>query len=142
MINILLCGNKKVFDGALTELISIINRTKETINCYIFTMKLSRLKPDYLSITDEQIDFLNEVLQEKNKDNTVFKIDVTDLYEEQFGNCKNEGAYCTPYTLLRLLADLIPEIPDKILYQQNYFHTKHILQSAFLSEKYQIKKRK
>ena len=116
MINILLCGNKKVFDGALTELISIINRTKETINCYIFTMKLSRLKPDYLSITDEQIDFLNEVLQEKNKDNTVFKIDVTDLYEEQFGNCKNEGAYCTPYTLLRLLADLIPQIPDKILY--------------------------
>ena len=116
MINILLCGNKKVFDGALTELISIINRTKETINCYIFTMKLSRLKPDYLSITDEQIDFLNEVIQEKNKDNTVFKIDVTDLYEEQFGNCKNEGAYCTPYTLLRLLADLIPQIPDKILY--------------------------
>ncbi len=116
MINILLCGNKKVFDGALTELISIINRTKETINCYIFTMNLSRLKPDYLSITDEQIDFLNEVVQEKNKDNTVFKIDVTDLYEEQFGNCKNEGAYCTPYTLLRLLADLIPQIPDKILY--------------------------
>ena len=116
MINILLCGNKKVFDGALTELISIINRTKETINCYIFTMKLSRLKPDYLSITDEQIDFLNEVVQEKNKDNKVFKVDVTDLYEEQFGNCKNEGAYCTPYTLLRLLADLIPQIPDKILY--------------------------
>ena len=116
MINILLCGNKKVFDGALTELISIINRTKETINCYIFTMNLSRLKPDYLSITDEQIDFLNEVVQEKNKDNKVFKVDVTDLYEEQFGNCKNEGAYCTPYTLLRLLADLIPEIPDKILY--------------------------
>ena len=79
-------------------------------------MKLSRLKPDYLSITDEQIDFLNEVVQEKNKDNKVFKVDVTDLYEEQFGNCKNEGAYCTPYTLLRLLADLIPEIPDKILY--------------------------
>ena len=116
MINILLCGNKKVFDGALTELISIINRTKETINCYIFTMNLSRLKPDYLSITDEQIDFLNEVVQEKNEDNKVFKVDVTDLYEEQFGNCKNEGAYCTPYTLLRLLADLIPQIPDKILY--------------------------
>ena len=116
MINILLCGNKKVFDGARTELLSITNRTKETINCYIFTMNLSRLKPDYLSITDEHIDFLNEVVQEKNEDNKVFKVDVTDLYEEQFGNCKNEGAYCTPYTLLRLLADLIPQIPDKILY--------------------------
>lgn len=116
MINILLCGNKKVFDGALTELLSITNRTKETIYCYIFTMNLSRLKPDYISITDEQIDFLNEVVQEKNKDNKVFKVDVTKLYEEKFGKCKNEGAYCTPYTLLRLLADLIPEIPDKILY--------------------------
>ena len=30
MINILLCGNKKVFDGALTELLSITNKTKET----------------------------------------------------------------------------------------------------------------
>ena len=30
--------------------------------------------------------------------------------------CKNESAYCTPYTLLRLLIDEIPNIPDKILY--------------------------
>lgn len=116
MINILLCGNKKVFDGALTELLSIINRTKETINCYIFTMNLSRLKSDYLPMTDAQIDFLNEVVQEKNNNSQVSKIDVTNLYEEHFGKCKNEKAYCTPYTLLRLLADLIQEIPNKILY--------------------------
>ena len=40
----------------------------------------------------------------------------TDLYENEFGHGKNENAYCTPYTLLRLLADLVPEIPEKILY--------------------------
>lgn len=28
MINLLLCGNKKVFDGALTQLISITNMNK------------------------------------------------------------------------------------------------------------------
>ena len=116
MINILLCGNKKVFDGALTELISITNKTKETINCYILTMDLSRLKPEYVCITDEQIDFLNKVVQSKNAENKVTKIDVTDLYEEEFMKCKNESAYCTPYTLLRLLIDKIPNIPDKILY--------------------------
>ena len=33
MINILLCGNQKVFDGALSELISITNKTKEAITC-------------------------------------------------------------------------------------------------------------
>lgn len=116
MINILLCGNIKVFDGALTELISITNKTKETIKCYIFTMDLSRIKEDYKSITDDQIEFLNKVVKSKKVDNEVVKIDVTELYEREFGKCKNETAYCTPYTLLRLLADLVKDMPDKILY--------------------------
>lgn len=115
-MNILLCGNQNVFDGALTELLSITNKTKETINCYIFTMNLSRLKPEYTCITDEQIEFLNKVVKSKKQENQVIKIDVTDLYEKEFGKCKNETAYCTPYTLLRLLADMVPEIPEKILY--------------------------
>ncbi len=116
MINILLCGNQKVFDGALTELISITNKTQEAVNCYIFTMDLTRVKEDYIAIQDEQIEFLNKVVKSKNEKNQVIKIDVTDLYEKEFGNCKNENAYCTPYTLLRLLADLMPNIPDKLLY--------------------------
>ena len=115
-MNILLCGNGKVFDGALTELISITNKTKEAITAYIFTMDLSRIKPEYTSIKDEQIEFLNEVVKTKNSKNQVIKVDITDIYEKEFGHGKNENAYCTPYTLLRLMADLIPEIPDKILY--------------------------
>ena len=115
-MNILLCGNEKVFDGALTELISITNKTNEIVNCYIFTMELTRIKPEYKAISDEQIEFLDEVVKTKNLKNSVKKIDVTDLYEKEFGKCKNESAYCTPYTLLRLLADLVPDIPDKVLY--------------------------
>lgn len=116
MVNVLLCGNEKVFDGALTELISITNKTKETIKCYIFTADLTRIKKEYTSITDRQIEYLNKVVKMKNYENEIIKIDVTEIYEKEFNNCKNEGAYCTPYTLLRLLADLIPEIPEKILY--------------------------
>ena len=116
MINILLCGNEKVFDGALTELISITNKTKEDINCYIFTMDLTRVKPEYTCIKDEQIEFLNRVVKSKNPNNNVQKVDVTQVYEQEFMKCKNETAYCTPYTLLRLLADLVPNMPDKLLY--------------------------
>lgn len=116
MINILLCGNEKVFDGALTELISITNKTKETVNCYIFTMNLTRIKPEYTAITDEQIEFLEYVIKSKNPENKISKIDVTEIYEAEFGKCANETAYCTPYTLLRLLADKIENIPDKLLY--------------------------
>lgn len=116
MINLLLSGNKKVFDGALTELISITNKTKASVRCYIYTMDVSRINPEYTCITDEQIKFLNKVVKSKNENNEVIKVDVTNLYEKEFGKGKNETAYCTPYTLLRLLADLVPNMPEKILY--------------------------
>lgn len=116
MINILFSGNIKVFDGALSELISITNKTKESIRCYIFTMDISELKPEYKAITDKQIEFLNKVVKSKNNDNEVIKVDVTDLYKQEFENSKNKTPYCTPYTLLRLLADLVQGLPDKILY--------------------------
>lgn len=116
MINLLLCGNKKVFDGALTQLLSMTNRTGRSIHVFLMTMNLERLKPDFVSITDEQAAFLEKVIREKNPENRVTKLDVTELYEQEFHKCVNEGAYCTPYTLLRLLADRIPELPDKLLY--------------------------
>ena len=116
MINILLCGNQKVFDGALCELISITKRTKEPITCFIFTADVSRINEAYVPISDEQVKFLNAYVKEKNLENKVIKKDVSKLYEEEFMNSPNESAYCTPYTLLRLLADKVEEIPDKILY--------------------------
>ena len=115
-MNILLCGNEKVFDGALTELISITNKTKSNVTCYIFTMDLSRVKPEYTAISDKQVEYLDEVIKNKNQENKVIKVDVTEIYEKEFGHCKNENAYCTPYTLLRLLADLVPNMPEKLLY--------------------------
>ena len=116
MVNILFCGNKRVFDGALTQLISMTNRTSESINCYIMTMDLTRLKKEYESITEEQVHFLEKVITKKNSENKVTRLDVTQLYEKEFGGCANETAYCTPYTLLRLLADMVEDIPDKLLY--------------------------
>ena len=38
------------------------------------------------------------------------------MYREHFSGCPNEGAYCSPYTLIRLLADLVEGMPDKLLY--------------------------
>lgn len=116
--NILFSGNIKVFDGILTCMLSIFMRTKSRIpyRFYIFTMDVSHLREDYVPVTDEQIEFLNEVARKYNAKNTVIKIDVTQLYMEEFSGCPNEGAYCSPYTLLRLFADKIPQIPDKLLY--------------------------
>lgn len=117
-MNILFSGNDHVFDGILTCLLSIVKRTevKEPFQVYVLTMDVSRIKPEYVAISDEKIAFLQEVASEYNPDNKIIKIDVTEIYEKEFANCPNEQCYCSPYTLLRLFMDLIPEIPDKILY--------------------------
>ena len=118
MLNILYCGNDKVFDGILTSALSILKRsqTDEAMRFFVFTMDVSHIKPEYLPVSDSQIAFLDKTVKEYNPDNTVIKIDVTDIYMREFSGCPNEDAYCSPYTLIRLFADLIPEIPDKLLY--------------------------
>lgn len=118
MKNILFSGNVKVFDGMLTCMLSVFKRTKskEPYNFYIFTMDVSHIKQDYIPVSDKQVEFLQQIAKDYNPDNQVTKIDVTDIYMQEFDNCPNENAYCSPYTLLRLFADKIPEIPDKLLY--------------------------
>ena len=118
MINILFSGNGKVFDGVLTCMLSILKRTKTTepFCVYVYTMDVTRIKPEYTAISQEMIAFLDEVVKEYNAQNQVLRIDVTDLYEQYFAKCPNEDAYCSPYTLLRLFADLVPGMPDKLLY--------------------------
>jgi lipopolysaccharide biosynthesis glycosyltransferase len=118
MINVLFSGNGKVFDGVLTCMLSVLKRTetKEPFRFFIYTMDVTRIKPAYTAISQEMVDFLNEVAGSYHPKNEVLRVDVTGLYEREFGHCPNEGAYCSPYTLLRLLADLVPGMPDKLLY--------------------------
>ena len=117
-MNILFSGNKTVFDGILTCMLSILKRTSTTepFRFYVLTMNVSHIKSEYVPISDSQITFLNSVIKEYHPENKVIKLDVTSLYNQEFANCPNEQCYCSPYTLLRLFIDMIEDIPDKILY--------------------------
>ena len=118
MVNILFCGNAGVFDGMLTGMLSILKRTesKEPFTFYVFTMTLTRIKDNYTPVTAEQAEFLEKVVRAYNDESRIRLIDVTELYEKEFAHCPNENAYCSPYTLIRLLADLVDGMPDKLLY--------------------------
>lgn len=118
MVNILFCGNIGVFDGMLTTALSLVKRTesKEPFCFHLFTMDVSHLKDNYVPITANQVAFFERTVKSYNPENQVKLFDVTDLYMQHFSGCPNEGAYCSPYTLIRLFADLIDGIPDKLLY--------------------------
>ena len=118
MVNILFCGNDKVFDGMLTCALSILKRTesKEPFCFYVMTMDVRHIKDTYLPVSDQQMDFFQKVIGAYGAENRAEKIDVTSLYMEEFGGCPNEDAYCSPYTLIRLFADRVESLPDKLLY--------------------------
>lgn len=116
MINVLFSGNSGVFDGVLSCVLSIFKRSApDQYNFYIMTMDLTRKDAKYTPISDEHIEFLQEVVHSYSKESKVIKIDVTEIYEKEFGYSPNENAYCSPFTLLRLFADKC-NLPDKLLY--------------------------
>ncbi|HAU50936.1 MAG TPA: lipopolysaccharide biosynthesis protein, partial [Clostridiales bacterium] len=116
MVNILFCGNAGVFDGMLTCALSILKRTesKEPFHFFVFTMDLSDLKETYVPLNPRQAETFRRVIVRFNPENRLTVTDVGDLYRRHFSGCPNEGAYCSPYTLIRLFADLVPGIPDKL----------------------------
>ena len=118
MIHLLYCGNGKVFNGLLTSLLSICMRdpSHDALSVTVLTMDLTRMNPNFTPISSEEVEKLESILQTYNPESRVIRVDVTDLYEEKLGHSPNEGCYCSPYTLLRLLSDKVDSLPDKFLY--------------------------
>ena len=109
-------GNSKVVDGLLIAGLSIVKHCKEPIMVYLLTMGLTDICEDYKIIEDVDISRLQEVYSRGNSNSRVVKIDVGDLYRDKLKNSPNSESFYTPYALLRLLAEELLEIPDKVLY--------------------------
>lgn len=105
-----------MFDGIFLNLISMMRRTKEVAHIFIFTANFVRLKEHFIPLTQEDADFLDSYVKSFNKENFVKLFNVDDLYEKEFAGTKNEGNHYSPYAVLRLLADEIEEIPDRLIY--------------------------
>ena len=117
MIDVLYCGNEGVFDGVLTSALSIVRRLSapRPLTIHLLTMELTRVAENYTPLTAKHASFLEQTLRRHNPQTWVKLTDVTELYETHLRQNANEGCYCSPYTLLRLLADLLP-MPEKLLY--------------------------
>jgi len=116
MMNVVYAGNYKVFKGMLLGVMSILKHYDGVLNVYILTMDLTEKDMEYQSVKDEDIALLNTLVQEANEKSKVIKVDVRELFVEHLINSKNNDTRYTAYTLLRLLLDKIPNMPDKVLY--------------------------
>ena len=114
IMNILYCGDSNIYDGLIISLLSIIKHTKRELNVYILTMKYDK----YKAMNSKQVKVLDGIVKEVNKKSFVKLIDATNIIKDKLPTANIDTRF-TPYCMLRLYADLIEELPDKLLYLDN-----------------------
>lgn len=113
-MNILYCGDSNIVDGLIISILSLIKHEKGKLNIYIFSMNYD----DKQSVSEKAAKKLDKLVKEVNKDSFVKLIDVEKFFLEEKPT-SNIDTLFTPYCMLRLYADLVPDIPSKILYLDN-----------------------
>lgn len=114
-MNIMYCGDQHIEEGLAISIISVLKNTKQPLHFYILTAKIKTKKQIFYPISDTFITKLNEYAQKFDAQNTVQKFDITDLFVAS-PPLANLNTSFTPNCMLRLYSDLLPDLPDKILY--------------------------
>ena len=112
-MNVLYCGDKNIEKGLTISILSLLKNVSEEINIYVLTINFE--KPKIQGITDDSIKILDDRVNNNNKDSFVKKIDITELFEKEMP-LSNMKTHFTPCCMLRLFANKIDSLPDKILY--------------------------
>ena len=91
MINILFGGNKKVFNGIVLCVLSIIKHTKKPLNIFILTADLQKYNQNYQPITQDDVVFLNKILKQENINSNATLITLDENFENY--NEEYDSAY-------------------------------------------------
>lgn len=119
-MNILYCGDARIQRGVLMSALSLADHVDEPLDIYLLTFgwpgsdgapALRPLAPFFARGLEEQ-------LAKGNSANTVHLIDATNLFAAA-PPLANLDTRFTPGCMLRLYADLVPAIPDRVLYLDN-----------------------
>ena len=115
-MNVLYCGDRNIESGLIISILSLLKNAKTNLKVYVLTINSKEWNID--GVTDKCIDVLDNKMKLINKENSIKKFDITEIFEKELP-AKNMKTRFTPCCMLRLFADEIPELPDKILYLDN-----------------------
>ena len=115
-MNVLYCGDKNIEDGLIISVLSLLKNVETVINVYVLTINSKEWNIN--GVTDKCIDVLDKKMKLINKENHIKKIDITEIFEKELP-ARNMKTRFTPCCMLRLFADEITELPNRILYLDN-----------------------
>ncbi len=117
-MNILFSGDENIEKGVLITVTSILEHTEDEIHIYLISASFTHEGIVHKGISEDFRAFLEGVIREKNSRSTVELFDTTHHFAGNLPDA-NMNTRFTPGCMLRLFADLIDAIPDKLLYLDN-----------------------
>lgn len=115
-MNILFCGDHNAEDGILIATLSLLkNSGAQELHIYVLTMYTQSYHKKFQPFSKQAADYLKSLLVKQNPQNTLKLMDCTGLFVRE-PLIANMSTHFTPYAMLRLFADEIPQLPNKILY--------------------------
>lgn len=109
-MNIMYCGDRNIKKGIYLSLMSLCKNTSQKLTIYILTASVNR----YSAIEPQFAEELKNAISTYNE----CEINIFDLSDSflSYSPTANLKTRFTPLCMLRLFADTVPKIPDKILY--------------------------
>jgi lipopolysaccharide biosynthesis glycosyltransferase len=82
-LDILYCGDDNMFEGLIISILSLTKHAHEPLKIYIMTGHLRNKHRQFQALSDDHIDFLNDLAKQGNNRNAVIKIDMTEKFEAE-----------------------------------------------------------
>ena len=111
-VELLYCSNAGAYDGVMLSLLSVMRHTARPLSVKILTASFDC--PGGEPVEKARASFMGELLCRRGDGSALVLEDVTELASALFTSEAACGAF-TPYTLLRLIADLVYS-DEKVLY--------------------------
>jgi len=117
-MNILYSGDGNIADGVLISCISLARCVRKRFNVYILTASFEYNGEKKEALGTEFADFLERYLKERGSDVTVTLINISEKFQNEIPTANMDTRF-TPGCMLRLFADEVDLLPNRILYLDN-----------------------
>ena len=117
-MNVLYCGDSGIEKGLLLSAMSLIRTVHEPLHIYIMTAHFFYEGREYQPVSDACMEKLRKLLRRTDPAGRAYLIDASDEFLADLPTANMDTRF-TPCCMLRLYADRIDSLPDRILYLDN-----------------------
>ncbi|WP_125767098.1 glycosyltransferase [Lapidilactobacillus wuchangensis] len=114
-MNILYCGDNKMATGLELSVLSLMAQTQEPLHIYVLTATITTASHQFQPLAEQPIALLQAKLQARHDTSEIIKIDISDLFAATPPTA-NLATSFTPNCMLRLYADQVTLLPERLLY--------------------------